>query len=142
MLVLAIDVGIVNLGVAVLETTTGKFEHVGKVSLFPRLKALKKESELLHRIHELALDPFDPGLGKWASKASVVLIEQQMRRKMLIIQYILGSVFKMMNKEVKFIAPQRVKNVFGLSRGQHSANKRAAIDFIQGRYPQIMQILA
>lgn len=138
MFVIAIDPGIVNLGVATYNTETSAFVDARCTSICSRMKDLKRDQDLIELLSSLF---FDVGgeLKHMMDLADVVLIEVQMKRKFITMQYILGSMLHNMGKKYHFIAPIRVKKHFGTSTGKYATNKSAAIQCAMAMYPHLFK---
>jgi hypothetical protein len=152
MLILSVDVGIVNIGIVCFDTTEKKIVLADKFSLAPRLKALKSEDELVPRVYKLFLDASSK-LSKYFKLSDLVLIEQQMKRKMLLIQNILATFCFSMNKDYLFVNPRCVKKYFDIgsfkrkkmgkpvkgAKNNHRANKLMAIKKVNEMLPGFLQ---
>lgn len=156
MLILSIDPGLVNMGVCVFDTEQYKIVYANKVSLSPTQKVFKKEGEhtLVDKIYYLFLECKD--FKHHFENADIVLIEQQMKRTMLLVQYVMGSICKSLHKEYKFITPRSIKTMFktgktarkGTSsavrgkKNNHAANKKMAIAHAEKMFPAFMRTVS
>ena len=125
MIILSIDPGLVNMGVAIFDTLKNKFLFVDKVSLANRESDLKGEEELLYRCWKALFS--DSRIQSYIKQIDVVLVEHQMKRRYVIVKYILITISFMLKKEIHVLSPTIVKTMFGTSRGEYLANKNAAI---------------
>lgn len=148
MRVLSIDVGIVNIGVC-LYSDDKEILYLDKVSIAPSLKAMKDESEIVPRVFNLIHTKLD----SYFKRADVVIIEQQMKRKMLIIQHVIGSYCFGNNIDYYFVNPRSVKKYFDIgsykrkklgvsvkgSKKNHKANKLMAIAKVNTMFPNLLK---
>lgn len=152
--IFSIDVGIVNMGVALLNGVTKEIIFADKVSLASRLKEIKSDSELLPRIKTCF---FKEGskMNKMVQESDVVLIECQMKRKMIIIQHIIATICSERGKMFYFVNPSCIKRHFGTGfharrqkgvvvkgkKTNHKLNKKSAITMASSLYPTFMKSL-
>lgn len=146
--VLSVDPGIVNVGVALVNAKTGAVGFVNRLTLAPSMKAMAKESEITPRVFKLFLQEYRPLL----DRAAIVLIEQQMKTKMKLIQYTLGALCMAINKPYRYIGPKSIKAFYNTgkfsrkgtgdavrgNKSNHAANKKAAIKLAFSKWPAIM----
>lgn len=149
MLIFSIDPGLVNVGACLYDSTESKIVWADKVQLTPRMKDLKTEAEIIPRVYKLF---FMGELWEMIKSADVVLIEQQMKKKFLLIQYVIGALCFERNIDYKFVSPRSVKVHFksgkasrkkeGKSvrgaKNNHAANKKAAIKLATALFPEFM----
>lgn len=138
MYVAAIDVGITNVGFALLKNT--KIVYADKLQLYHRGKGKGKlkEAEVIERVNHLF---FSVKLKKYIDMAEIVLIENQMTRLNLIIQHVIGALMYKYGKPIKFVRPHDVKRQFDISTLSHKTNKRAAIVCASKLYPVFFDLL-
>ena len=139
MLVASIDIGVVNLGFALLNNNVIVFAD--KIQLHPkgRGKGKLKEYEIIEKVNKLF---FQSEYTKYINMADIVLIENQMSRINLLIQYTIGTFLHEKKKNYRFIRPHDVKSQFNISTKSHSGNKRAAVKYASSIYPQFFKTLA
>lgn len=149
MLVFSIDPGLVNIGVCFMDTSENKILYADKVQMCNRMKDLKSEAEIIPRVYKLF---FTGKIGQMVDAADVVLIEQQMKRKFLLIQYTLGSFCFEKHKSYEFVSPKCIKTHFNSGKvsrkkagksvrgkkNNHAANKKAAVEIATHLFPQFM----
>lgn len=153
MLIFSIDVGITNIGVCLYDTDENKkIVFADKVSIAGSLKEFKKSGEhsIIPRVCKLLF--FEGKISDMVDAADVVIIEQQMKRDMLLIQYTIGTFCFERNKKYEFINPRSVKTYFGcgkLSRkgtsksvkgkkNNHAQNKKEFIALASKLFPSFM----
>jgi hypothetical protein len=138
MYVFSIDPGLVNIGVCFYDTTEQRIIFADKVQMVTRMKDLKTESEIIPRVYKLF---FTGKMWEMIRTSSVVLIEQQMKKKFSLIQYVLGAICFEKEINYKFVSPRAVKTHFGSgktaragtraavrgNKNNYSANKKAAV---------------
>ena len=149
MLIFSIDVGITNMGICFYNSETpSKLLFIDKISLSSSLKELRKHGEhsLIPKIKEMFFG--ENKISKMVDKSDIVIIEQQMKTKMKLIQYSIGSMCNAHNKQYAFISPNSVKNYFktGASsrklkgkKKNYAANKKAAITLATKLFPAYMR---
>jgi hypothetical protein len=149
--VFSIDVGIVNVGAALMNAKTGDVAFADRLQLAPSLRAMAKESEITPRVFKLFFDEGSP-YRRMIDKARIVLIEQQMTSKQKLIQYTIGAYCLMLNKPYRYVGPKSIKAFYNTGkfsrraagkavRGKkenHAANKKAAIALAKAKWPSIM----
>jgi hypothetical protein len=124
MIIGSLDIGIVNVGFCVYDTSTCRVRHVEIINLIAlhgqrRLQFQDKSAVfLVKRAINARKALFD--------ECDVIGIEKQMTRKMVIIQYVFESVLSE-SCTVFQVPPRSVKTFFHTSRGNHLLNKKAAI---------------
>lgn len=163
MLIYSIDPGLVNIGVTLFDTSkkTKPIVFADKVQLVKRMKDLKSEDEMITRCYALFFDTQNSEHARRLQSADVVLIEQQMKRKYLIFQAILGSLCFAHNKKHVIVRPIQVKKMFGTGsasrntttsrkrkgaaakvvtkKTSHAANKKAAVEHATALFPAHMR---
>lgn len=117
--VVAVDVGIKNLGLCVYDPYYRKFVHWETTSLVPvgrYIPALNVQyvRDFVQRYH------------RYFENASVVLVERQMRCNMRIIESVLQTMFF---NRCLIISPRSVKAHFGLSMKNYRENKERAVSW-------------
>jgi Holliday junction resolvasome RuvABC endonuclease subunit len=149
MLVLSIDPGLVNIGVCLMDTNEKQILYADKVHICTRMKDLMTESEIIPRVYECF---FTGKIGKMLDLADIVLIEQQMKRKFLLIQYTIGAICFEKHKAYEFVSPKRIKTFFHSGKqsrkqngknvkgkfNNHAENKKTAVAIATYYYPQFM----
>lgn len=151
--IFSIDPGIVNVGVTFYDYAKGEVLFSDKLTLCPSLKALKSEEELIPRIYKLFFDDKNSPYKKMINSAKIVLIENQMKRKMLLIQHVIGAICFCNNIDYKMVAPQSIKAHFDTGsyarkktgnevkgkKNNHGANKKMAIAKAAELHPQLIE---
>jgi hypothetical protein len=139
MKVASIDVGIVNIGFALLNDS--RIVFADKIQLHPkgRGKGKLKEAEIIEKVNKLF---FESEIRKFVEESDIVLIENQMSRTNLIIQHVIGALLFGKGKPFKFVRPHDVKRQFDISTGSHYSNKKAAVKYATSRYPDFFSTLA
>jgi hypothetical protein len=150
--VFSIDVGIVNIGVTYYDGLSKKVLFAEKLSIAPSLKALGTESEIIPRVFKLLFDSKSPYYAMiMASK--IVLIENQMKSKMKIIQHVIGAICFRSNIEYMFVDPRTIKAHFSTGafarkksgttvkglKNNHGANKKMAKAKAKELFPEVMK---
>lgn len=149
MLIFSIDPGIVNIGACLFDSVTGEIVWADKVQLCARMKDMKTEAEIIPRVYKIF---FTEKIYSMIQSAGIVLIEQQMKKKFFLIQYVLGAICFEKNIEYKFVSPRSIKTHFksgktsrkktGTSvrgaKNNHAANKKTAIALATHLFPKFM----
>jgi hypothetical protein len=117
--VVAIDVGVKNLGICVWDFNTAKIVQLQTVSLVPQGRYVPKNNVSYVRSF---LSRFEP----YFTDASVVLIERQMRVNMRIIESVIQALY--FDKCI-VVSPRLVKMHYNLSTKSYKGNKDKAIDW-------------
>lgn len=152
-LVFSIDPGIVNVGVTFYDYGKGEVLFADKLTLAPSLKAMKNEEEIIPRVFKLFFDDANSPYKKMINSSRIVLIENQMKRKMLLIQHVIGALCFAGNLDYKMVAPQSVKAHFDTGsyarqkvgvvvkgkKNNHAANKKMAIEKAKELHPQLLE---
>jgi hypothetical protein len=139
--IFSIDPGIVNIGVALYDYKTGEVLFADKVQLAPSMKAMGPDSEIVTRVFKLFFDDRHSPYKKMINSAKVVLVENQMKAKMKIIQHVIGAFCFAGNQDHRMVAPQSVKAHFNTgayarkkngivlkgNKNNHAANKKMGI---------------
>ncbi|GBG33227.1 Hypothetical Protein FCC1311_094512 [Hondaea fermentalgiana] len=150
-LIFSIDVGVVNIRVAFYEANGQDMVFADKVSLAPSMKAMKDEAEIIPRVFKLFFHQESP-LKAMIEQARVVIVEQQKKRKMLLIQHVIGALCFRSNFAYEFVSPRSVKAHFNTvkfsckksgksvkgAKKNHAANKRAAVEKAHSLFPKFM----
>ena len=118
-LVVAIDVGIKNLGICAYDFVTSRVVHWDNVSLVPSGRYVPAQNvqyvrDFVNRHHNLF------------SQASAVVVERQMRCNMRIIEAVLQTLFF---ERCYVINARSVKMHYGLSTRNYRANKAKAVEW-------------
>jgi len=149
-LVFSIDPGLVNVGVCLYNATQDTIVYANKVQLTPSMKEMKTEAEIIPRVYKLF---FQGPLKEMIDKASIVLVEKQMKRKFYLVQYVIGAVCFHEAKEYRFVCPRSVKTHFKSgklsrkisgtsvkgSKKNHTENKKTAVELATKLFPAFMQ---
>lgn len=152
-LIFSIDPGIVNVGVALYDYVEKKVVFSGKLTLAPSLKSMGAESSIVPRVFKLFFDDKNSPYKKMINNSKIVLIENQMKRKMLLIQHSIASFCFAGNIDYKMVDPRSIKTHFDIgsyarkktgttvkgTKNNHSANKKMAIEKIQEICPDIFK---
>lgn len=150
-MIFSIDPGIVNVGVALYDYASKKVVFSGKLTLAPSLKAMASEAEIVPRVFKLFFDDKNSPYKKMINNAKIVLIENQMKRKMLLVQHSIASFCFAGNMEYKMVDPRSIKSHFDIgsyarkkagttvkgNKNNHGANKKMAIAKIKEICPGI-----
>ena len=150
-MIFSIDPGIVNVGVALYDYANKKVVFSGKLTLAPSLKAMASESEIVPRVFKLFFDDKNSPYKKMINNSKIVLIENQMKRKMLLVQHSIASFCFAGNIDYKMVDPRSIKSHFDIgayarkkagvavkgNKNNHGANKKMAIVKIQEICPGI-----
>jgi len=125
MKVLSLDIGLRNMGVVFFDSAT---KHLAwqLVDLFvttPKAREQRDYCLMTHRMMKKYEELFDD--------ADHILLERQMQSRMRVIA---ASIRSRYFDKTKMIAPILVKRHFATSRGNHSDNKKAAINFVMSKY--------
>lgn len=159
MIILSIDPGIVNMGVAIYNSDSEEIIFAKKLSLGKRMRDVQ-EKNTINDIYKIFFDPSKSPIAEFIDRIQVILIEQQMKRRFLIIQHVIGAIAMMLNIKYYFVPPQVIKRHFGFGhkkgakksssssvstskgktkKGMHRANKKNAIDIVDRILPEILQ---
>lgn len=150
--IFSIDPGIVNVGVACYNGKTGDILFANKLTLAPSLRVMENEAEIIPRVYKLFFDDANSPYKKMIDNSRIVLIENQMKRKMLLIQHVIGALCFANNINYEFVAPQSIKAHFktgARSRAEkgivlkgnktnHKANKALGIEKARALFPEYM----
>ena len=153
-LVFSIDPGIVNIGVCCYNKKNKKIVYAGCEEIAKRAKDCRGEDKMLRKVHELFFGTSH--LSNFLRNSCVVLIEVQMKRKMLLVQHAIAAVCIEKGYNYKFVSARVVKRHFGNgaearkaagkgingTRANYSANKAEAIATASSIHPQFMGSLA
>lgn len=119
MLVLAIDVGIKNLGICCYDFIQNQVVHWDNVSLVPNGRYVPSQNVQYVR-------DFVAKHKAFFDRASIVLIERQMRCNMRIVEAVLQCMFY---EHCCVISPRSVKAHYGLSTRNYRMNKAKAVEW-------------
>eukprot|EP00515_Schizochytrium_aggregatum_P009918 CAMPEP_0202095054 /NCGR_PEP_ID=MMETSP0964-20121228/49351_1 /ASSEMBLY_ACC=CAM_ASM_000500 /TAXON_ID=4773 /ORGANISM="Schizochytrium aggregatum, Strain ATCC28209" /LENGTH=477 /DNA_ID=CAMNT_0048663309 /DNA_START=52 /DNA_END=1486 /DNA_ORIENTATION=- len=120
-----------------------------KVQLAPRLKAMLSEAEIIPRTYKLF---FTEQIKDMMELASVVLVEQQTKKKFFLAQYVLETFGFDRHKDYMFVSPRSVKAHFNTgkfarkltgssvvgAKENHTAIKKAATERATELFPDYM----
>lgn len=154
--IFSIDPGIVNMGAACYNGVTSDILFADKLTLAPSLKSLDNEAEIIPRVYKLFFDDINSPYKKMIDNSKIVLIENQMRRKMIIIQHVIGAICFEKNIKYEFVAPQCIKTYFNTGKKarankgvvikgkkkNHGANKKMGISKAEELFPKYMAKLS
>lgn len=117
--IVAIDVGIKNLGLCVFDFCTGKIVHWDCVTLVPSGRYIPANNveyvrNFVHRYNH------------YFSCAQMVLVERQIRCNMRIVEAILQTMF---HDKCTIISARSVKMHYDLSTKNYRANKQKAVQW-------------
>lgn len=119
--VIAVDVGIKNLGLCVFDFTTARFVHWENVSLVPNGRYLPSNNVQYVR-------DFISRHNHYFQEASAVLVERQMRCNMRIVEAVLQALFY----DICIVINARcVKAHYGLGTKNYRMNKQRAVQWAQ-----------
>ena len=121
MKIVSLDIGVVNLGLAIYNN--GSLTHFNCYCLFDYVKKKKERTDYTLMTYNFI--QAHPEIFKDLDK---LLIENQMQRKMVQIATSFRCFFY--KKAVK-ISPLAVHNHFKSGKGKHSKNKKAAIKLVE-----------
>jgi hypothetical protein len=150
--IFSIDPGIVNVGVACYNGVNGDILFANKLTLAPSLKVMENEAEIIPRVYKLFFDNENSPYKKMIDNSRIVLIENQMKRKMLLVQHVIGALCFASSINYEFVAPQSIKAHFktgARSRAEkgivlkgkktnHKANKKLGIEKAKELFPEYM----
>jgi hypothetical protein len=150
--IFSIDPGIVNIGAACYNGKTKDILFANKLTLAPSMKAMANEAEIIPRVFKLFFDNASP-YKKMIDNSKIVLIENQMKRKMLLIQHVIGAICFANNINYQFVAPQSIKVHFDTgkksrakqgiklkgNKTNHKANKKMGIAKAIELFPAYMK---
>ena len=119
--VVAIDVGIKNLGLCVFDFATAKFVCWGNISLVPSGRYLPANNV------QYVLD-FVARFKCYFDEASCVLVERQMRCNMRIIESVLQTLFF---EKCLIVNARSVKAHYGLGTKNYRMNKQRAVQWVE-----------
>jgi hypothetical protein len=150
-IVFSIDPGIVNVGVCCYDYGTGEVLFADKLTLAPSLKALTNDAEITVRVFKLFFDDKNSPYKKMINSSKMVLIENQMKARMKIIQHVIGAFCFAGNIDYKMVAPQSIKAHFNTGsyarkkagtevkgkKNNHRENKKMGIAMAEKLHPQL-----
>lgn len=111
-LIFSIDIGIINIGVALYDSSTKKMVYCDRIAFAPSLKALKSQRNIPMGIYNLMFNKETSKIYPMLKEASIILIEDQMRLKMYIAQYSIVSMCICEGFEYKIVHSKSVKTFF------------------------------
>lgn len=117
--VIAIDVGIKNLGVCIFDFTTSQVVHWDNVTLVHNGRYLPANNVQYVR-------DFVANHHKYFMNAFMVLVERQIRCNMRIIEAVVQTMFF---ERCLIISARSVKMHYGLSTKNYKANKQKAVEW-------------
>lgn len=135
MIVTSFDVGLVNMGVATYNTTKKTVMYFNKLSIASSIRDCGSNDNIIDRVYKNVIK--HPFYGELINKSDVLLIERQMKRREIIIQTTMASMFTMLGKKVEIISPISVKSMFNISCKSHALNKIAAKRTVECFFPHI-----
>lgn len=147
---MSIDVGVVNMGLCCVEAETGKVLWAEKVGIARSMRELRGEAQIVTRLWTLFFGDEVSQVAKWMRAAEIVLIENQMKRKMLIVQHAIAAMCAAQQKRFEFCPPQKVKSHFGTGyharqkqlKYAHRQNKKDAVKKAAELFPKFMARLS
>jgi len=148
-MILSIDPGIVNIGACLFDTDNDEVLWADKVQLCVRMKDMKTEAEIIPRVYKIF---FTDKIFQMMKNVDIVLIEQQMKKKFFLVQYVIGAICFEKGIDYKFVSPRSIKTHFqsgktsrqksGTSvrgaKNNHAANKKTAIALATQLFPRFM----
>jgi hypothetical protein len=152
-ILVSIDPGLVNLGFCVLEIGSERVVQARRIVLFETQKCFKRAGEQ-SIIQSLYLNLFVPN-AKHFRAAKIVLVERQMKRTFIIIQYCIAMFCRENGIPFMFVDPKVVKRALntstikttrkgkatnptiGKSRGNYRLNKKKATALAKKLYPEL-----
>jgi Holliday junction resolvasome RuvABC endonuclease subunit len=147
MLLFSIDVGIVNIGVAMVDSETKKIVYADKIQLASKAKLIKNMTQITNDTYQLLFSTTSK-YNAMIQKSSIVLIEQQMKNRLTNIQMTIGAFCKSIQKPFVYVSPRSVKTFYKLGKpsrkqkeskkASHTANKKAAVQYVRKRWPEII----
>lgn len=137
MFIIGIDVGLTNLGFALLNTETKKIEIAERIALVAKKKDLKNRDHIITRVWALLFHKYKDAF----EKASYILVERQLKTLFIIIENTIASICFMLKKNCIVVSPSTVKKMFGTSCNNYEQNKKAAVATATHFYPEIIMKL-
>ena len=119
--VIAIDVGIKNLGLCIFDFTTNKVVEWANISLVPNGRYLP-----VHNVQYVR--DFVGKYSHYFHNVFMVLVERQMRANMRIIEAVIQAMFF---ERCIIISARSVKAHYNLSTKNYKANKQKAVEWAQ-----------
>ena len=117
--VVAIDVGVKNLGICVWDFQTAKIELLSTVSLVPQGRYIPMENVSYVR-------SFLARFKTYFTDAKVVLVERQMRVNMRIIESVIQALYY---EKCVVVSPRLIKMHYDLSTKSYKGNKDKAVEW-------------
>lgn len=139
MIVTSIDIGTVNMGIATLENDKIIFADCIEIHPVGRGKGKMKESEYIPKLKSKLFD--NKNIFNLFKKSDIVLVENQMLRVFLLLQFALCGMLSGKNINFKIIRPHDVKRHFDSGTGDHSNNKETAKQLVRTLYPSFLDSL-
>ena len=152
-ILVSIDPGLVNLGFCVLELGSERVVQARRIVLFETQSGFKRAGEQ-SIIQSLYLNLFVPNAKQFRA-AKIVLVERQMKRTFIIIQYCIAMFCRENDIPFMFVDPKVVKRALntsvkkstsrckatnpskGDSRGNYRLNKKKATALAKKLYPEL-----
>lgn len=152
-LIASIDVGIVNVGFSFYDYEKGEVLFADRLTLAPSMRAMKNDQEIVPRVFKLFFDDKNSPYKKMINAAKIVLVENQMKAKMKVIQHVIGAFCFAGNIDYKMVAPQSIKAHFETGayarkragngvkgkKNNHRENKKMAIKKVQELHPTVFK---
>jgi hypothetical protein len=121
-MICSIDVGWKNLAMCFMSIESGNF-YSRKVDVVKLLNKKKFEEKLIVEYIGNLISKNEESF----KKVSICVIEQQMKRKCLIIQHVIKTFMKCRNIPCTYISPRSVRAFFKISTGKYSLNKELSV---------------
>lgn len=129
-MIAAIDVGWRNLAVCFMSIESGSF-YAKRIDIVKSYNNGKFEERLIVEYINNMISENEESF----SKCTLVAVEQQMKRKCLIIQHVLKTFFLSRKQACTFISPRSVRSYFKISTGNYSHNKELSIKKVRQLLP-------
>ena len=121
-MICAIDVGWRNLAICFISIESGNF-YTRKIDIVKSFNKKKFEERMtVEYVQNLIHDNEDA-----FKKVSLCVIEQQMKRKCLIIQHVIRAFMICRGIPCTFISPRSVRSYFNISTGNYQRNKNMSV---------------
>lgn len=153
MIILSIDVGIVNMGYCVYDSDKKKVLIAEKLQLHPPPAKKMQQSNIINHVYDLFFGENAPRR-KEIEMSDIVLIEIQLKSRMLQIQQVIGTFLHAMKKPYKFISPRSVNTHFKIGkkyrpviagakktvdRKHYILNKKDGLRIMSDRFPELFR---
>ena len=126
---IGIDPGLKNLACVVLRE-----EHVVFSKIFTIGNSKTRIADIAPKIQDML-----KALKKYITKNTVAVIENQMQKKMIVVQACLQTAFIERKCRKTIIAhPRSVKKKFNISGKSYKQNKKLAVEFATERIPEVI----